>query len=239
MRAGLLLFIALAALPASGAEPETLHLVTEDIAPINMAGPNVGEVRGIATEVIEKALAEYKIPYTISIESWPRAYDMALHGHNTCVYSTSRSEDRAPLFKWVGPVIRDRWVLFGRIDGPAPASLDDVRGHAIGGHYNGAATLYLKERGFSIDEESDFHASMNRVVARQLDYAVSGLLVGAYAISHDKDLDDIVPVLAFKDSILYLACNKSVPDHVVEQLNASVARMVADGTVAAITRRYQ
>ena len=238
-RAGFLLGMMLTVLPALEARAETLSLVAEELAPINMSGPGEKKASGIATEVIEMAFADIKVPYTISFNSWSRSFEMALHDRNTCLFSASRTAEREPLFKWVGPIVKDRWVLFGRIDGPALTSLDDARTHSIGGHFDGASTRYLKGLGFQIDEGADYHSNLRRVEARQLDYAVSGLLTGAHAIAHDKGLTDIVPVFAFKDIDLYMACNKSVPDRIVERLNAVVERLSADGTVASIVRRYQ
>jgi polar amino acid transport system substrate-binding protein len=239
LRAGWVVWVILAIVPGAAAPAETLHFVTEDVAPVTMAGPARGEIRGIATELVEKALAESRIPYDVSLFSWARAYDMALNDHDTCVYSTSRTAERDPLFKWIGPIVRDRWVLFGRIDGPALTSLDQARGHSIGGHYDGASTRYLKSLGFEIDEVADFHSNMRRVAAHRLDFAVSGLLGGAYAIAHDTELADIVPVLSFKDVDLYVACNKSVSDKIVARLNVIVQRMSEDGTVAATIKHYQ
>ena len=238
-RAGFLLAVMLVAGMVAPAGAETLILVTEELAPINMAGLGDKKAGGISTEVIEMALADIKVPYTIAINSWARSYEMALRDRNTCVYSTSRTPEREELFKWVGPLVKDRWVLFGRIDGPALSTLDDARAHTIGGHYSGASTHYLKTMGYQVDETSDYLSNLKRVEARRLDYAVSGLLSGAYAIAHDKGLADIVPVFAFKDIDLYLACNKSVPDRIVERLNAVIERLSADGTVASIVRRYQ
>lgn len=238
-RAGLLLWTVLAVVPGLGAGAETLRLVAEEMAPLNMAGPGEGGVIGIATEVIGTALARSRISHTVSLQPWTQAYDMALRQRDTCVYSTSRTEERIPHFKWIGPVVHDRWVLFGRIDGPAPVTLDDVHGSSIGGHYAGALTAYLESLGFTIDKRNDYHSNMVLVAEHRLDYAVAGLVAGAYAISRDKDLADIVPVLAIKDNDLYLACNRSVPDRVVDRLNAALTRMNADGTTAAILRRYQ
>lgn len=238
-RAGQVAAVVLAVLAGATASAETLHLVTEEVAPINMAGAKPGEIRGISTDLVEKALAESHIPHDVTLQSWDSAYDTALHGRDSCVYSTSRTEERETLFKWVGPIVRDRWVLFGRIDGPALTSLEDARGHTIAGHYDSASTRYLKEQGFEIDEIADFHSNMKKVEARQLDYAASGLLAGAYAIARDKELGDVVPVFAFKDIDLYMACNKSVPDKLVARLNAIFQRMSEDGTVTAMVKRYQ
>ena len=238
-RAGWVILLLVSAQPVRSLPAEMMHLVTEDVAPINMVGPAEGEVRGIVTELIDKALVESHISYDVSVHSWAHAYDLALSEPNTCVYSTSRTEERQSLFKWVGPIVRDRWVLFGRIDGPALSTLEAARGHSIGGHFDGASTRYLKSLGFQIDEVADFHTNMQRVADHRLDYAVAGLLGGAYAIAHDKELADVVPVLAFKDIDLYLACNKAVPDKTIAKLNDMVRRLAEDGTVAATIKRYQ
>lgn len=239
MRVGLGTWMVVAVLLGGNARAETLRLVTEDVPPINTVSGKPGDAGGIATELIEKALAESRISYDVSVHSWTESYAMALHGHGVCVYSTSRTDEREALFKWVGPIVRNRWALFGRIDGPALASLEDARAHSIGGHYDGAPTRYLEGIGFAVDETTDFHSNLRRVEARQIDYAVSGLLTGAYAIAHDKELADIVPVLVFKDIDLYLACNKSVSDKLVARLNGIFQRMTEDGTAAAIIRHYQ
>jgi polar amino acid transport system substrate-binding protein len=239
MRIGQLAGIGVAVLLGVSARAETLRLVTEDVPPINTVSDKPGEAGGIATDLIAKALAESRVSFDVSVHSWTDAYAMALHGRDVCVYSTSRTDERETLFKWVGPIVRNRWALFGRIDGPALASLDDARGHSIGGPYDGAPTRYLKGIGFAVDETTDFHTNLRRVEARQIDYAVSSLLTGAHAIAHDKELADIVPVLVFKDIDLYLACNKSVSDKLVARLNGIFQRMTEDGTVAATLRHYQ
>ena len=229
-------YLALKALSGSQALAETLHLVTEPVPPVNMAGPN-GEVTGLSTELVEAALDKAGIAHTVSLMSWARAFDKARNDINTCVYSTSRTEEREPLFKWIGPIVKDQWVLFGRADGPVPASLEDARSHSIGGHYASAAGDFLKSQGFQIEEMADFQSNLRRVAAHRLDYWAGGLLGGQYAIAHDKELDGIVPVLAFRDVGLYLACNKSVSDKSVGKLNAILKTMAEDGTLAAAAQR--
>jgi polar amino acid transport system substrate-binding protein len=230
--------LALAAVSGSQSLAETLHLVTEQVPPVNMAGPN-GEVTGLSTELVEMALGKAGIARTVSLMSWARAFDMARNDINTCVYSTSRTEEREPWFKWIGPIVKDQWVLFGRADGPLPASLEEARSHSIGGHYASAAGDFLKSQGFQIEEMADFQSNLRRVAAHRLDYWAGGLLGGQYAVAHDTELDGIVPVLAFRDVGLYLACNKSVSDKTVDKLNAILKTMADDGTVTAVKKHYR
>jgi polar amino acid transport system substrate-binding protein len=47
-----------------------------------------------------------------------------------------------------------------------------------------------------------------------------------------------VPVLVFNRVGLYLACHPSVPDRLVERMNAMLDTMRRDGTLERIDRRY-
>jgi polar amino acid transport system substrate-binding protein len=51
--------------------------------------------------------------------------------------------------------------------------------------------------------------------------------------------DKLVPVLSFNKAELYLACNRSVPDALIERLNTTLAAMNKDGTAKALERKYE
>jgi polar amino acid transport system substrate-binding protein len=51
--------------------------------------------------------------------------------------------------------------------------------------------------------------------------------------------DKIIPLLVFNRVKVYLACNPAVPDELVDRLNAALAEMRRDGTLARIERKYE
>jgi polar amino acid transport system substrate-binding protein len=234
-----LLMAAPAAAASGGAVLEPLKLFTEEAEPTNMIEPGTGEITGIVTELVKKALEELGIPYTITMYSWARAYDLALHTENSCVFATGKFEDREALFKWVGPIIMDQWALFGPAGSPPLKSLDQVRDKKIGGNYRDGPTELMKKMGFKIDELVDYHTNMKRMSGHRIDYWVGGVMTTNYVMAHTDQLAPMVPLYKIRDIELDLACNKSLADETIAKLNALIRRYHQDGTVAAISKKYQ
>jgi polar amino acid transport system substrate-binding protein len=77
---------------------------------------------------------------------------MAKNNLDTCVYSTSRTPGREELYKWVGPLVSNNWVLFARADDVRrPKSLEDLRPYTIGTYSNDAIAEYFSLKGFSTE----------------------------------------------------------------------------------------
>lgn len=234
------IFLALSAswLFGSSAGAQTLIIATEDAAPYNMLKQGTSEITGLATELLKKALDEAKVEYSINIYPWARAYRAAQNDANTCVYSTTRTEQREPLFKWIGPLVKNEWVLFGREGSPQLSSLDDAKSGVIGGYLDDAATSYVKQLGLKVEEAPDDHLNLKKLVAKRIDYWVNGIRGGKY-MAKEAGIAGLVPVFKLKDVTLSLACNKSVPDDIVDKLNTIIQKMYDDGTVEAINKKYE
>ena len=88
-----------------------LTLLTEEGPPHNMAGDQPGQIIGMGTELVEKALQSVGVGYKIVLASWRRAYQTALTEADTCVYSTTLTDERKSSFVWIGPLYKNEWVL--------------------------------------------------------------------------------------------------------------------------------
>ena len=62
--------------------------------------------------------------------------------------------------------------------------------------------------------------------------------VGGALVAENGWGKEIVPVLTFKRTELYLACNPSVPDTLIVKMNAALRAMNSEGVSAAIERKY-
>jgi polar amino acid transport system substrate-binding protein len=221
----------------STAQAAPLVITTEDYPPFNMM--KGGELSGLSTDILKKAFADAKVDYNITLYPWQRAYDMAVKEDNTCVYSTTLTDQRQSLFKWVGPVVKNDWILFAKADSTAKVtSLDDIKGATIGGYQGDALTLYLKEKGMKVDEASNDSVNPKKLQAGHIDFWASGRLMGPY-VAAQQGVSGIKPLLVIKETTMYLACNKNVPDETVAKLNASIKKLTDDGTVAALGKAYQ
>jgi polar amino acid transport system substrate-binding protein len=223
---------------AYAASAEPLTIVTEDYPPFNLTKTGGSEVIGISTDLLRKAFEKTGIQYNISLYPWARSYDMAMTTTNTCVYSTTRTEEREPLFKWVGPLVNDDWVLLGRSDSPKLNSLNDAKPYTVGGYQGDAEAIFLKSQGIKVDEANADHLNPQKLMAKRIDYWATSSTLGLYVASH-QGITGLVPILTFKKTQLFLACNKAVPDDVVSKLNASIKQLTDDGTLATITKSYQ
>lgn len=232
--AGAVAFCSVMHVAAVIAAPVTV--VTEDYPPFNMQKDS--NTVGISTDILRGAFQKAGIDYKISMFPWARAYDMATNDANTCVYSTTRTEEREGLFKWVGPLVRNDWVLFGRVDSPKLTSLNDAKNYTIGGYQGDALTNYLKAQGLKVDEANADRLNPQKLQAKRIDYWAAGAALGPYVASRE-GVTGLVPELQIKETQMFLACNKGVSDEVVTKLNAAIKQMMDDGTVKTINAHYQ
>jgi len=222
---------------ASAGAPAQLHLVTEASAPYSMReGPRV---IGIATDILREVLERSGITYTVDLLPWKRAYTEALERRDGCVYSTTRTPEREPLFKWIGPIGEAEWVLMARADRKlALQTLDDARPYRIGTYNGDARDVYLRERGFHVDPAPNDLTNPRKLMLGRIDLWAASTRRSESTLDRLGFAGKIVPVLVFNRIHVYLACNRAVPDDLVTRMNGAVEAMERDGSARAILRRY-
>ena len=222
---------------ASASARPRLVITTESSPPSAMMGEK--QVIGFATDKIRVIMERVGIDYQIDMLPWKRAYLLAQHQADTCVYSTTRVPERETLFKWVGPTHENDWTLFGRADRDYRiASIEDARKYRIGAYNGDVRSDALIAQGFIVDTVQDKLANPRKLLVDRIDLWASSVRVGSAIVAENGWGAQIVPVLTFKRTELYLACNPSVPDALVAKMNAALRAMNSDGVSAAIERKY-
>jgi polar amino acid transport system substrate-binding protein len=217
-----------------------LTLTTEDYPPFNMQDPASKTITGISADKVVELMHRAKEPYTLDIFPWSRAYQSALLSKETCVFSTTRTPEREALFSWVGPLVRNNWVVFARADDQThPKTLDDLRPFIVGGYKDDAVGEFLKEQGINVDPADHDDLNPMKLSAGRVGYWATGELMGRYEIAKAGLADKIVMLFKFKQTELYLACNSNVSPQKIEKLNKILQQMDRDGTSLAIERKYQ
>jgi polar amino acid transport system substrate-binding protein len=225
-------------LACTSAWADGLILTTEDAAPQNYSTDGGKTIVGSATEIINELFKRTQIKMTNTMYPWERAIEMARTEKDTCVYSTTRTEAREKSFSWVGPVAPNDWVLFAKADSKIQLnSLDDAKKYKVGGYRGDAVSLYLKDEKFRVDEATNDEQSIRKLDAGRIDLWATGIQSGPYNAKKMKI--NVKPVLSFKKTELYLACNPSVSPEIISKLNNTLAAMVKDGTVGKINKKYQ
>lgn len=219
---------------------QALTLTTEDAPPFNMTDPRTGAISGVATDKVIELMRRAGEVYTLASYPWSRAYLMAQQDKDTCVFSTTRTPERESHFKWVGPLVRNDWVVYARADDTRhPATLTDLHPYILGVYRDDAVGVFLKEHGFTVDVANNDAQNVQKLMLKRIDFWPTGELSGQYLIRQNGYRGQIVPLFTFNRTELYLACNPAIETERLEHLNRLLQEMNQDGTSAAIERRYQ
>ncbi len=100
-----LLLICLVSGSAAAASVDDIIFMTEQYPPYNLEEDN--KLQGIAVDTLALMLQRAGSKQTredIEMLPWARGYKRVLSEPNTCLFSTTRTEERENLFKWVGPI---------------------------------------------------------------------------------------------------------------------------------------
>jgi polar amino acid transport system substrate-binding protein len=215
----------------------TMHLLTEQYPPFNMVLDN-GQVGGMSTDVVRELFKRAKLPYRIELQPWIRAFNTAVMENNTCVYSTTRTDNRERQFKWVGPLVENTWALYG---GPASPkgiyALEDARKYVIGGYSGDAESQYLIGLGFNVELTPTDDLNIRKLAVGHIDFWASSKPRGDYLIKLQK-ISNIKMLLTFNNVFLYLACNPNVPDITIRRLNDTLSVMQHDGFYDKLRKHY-
>ncbi|NGZ82762.1 substrate-binding periplasmic protein [Duganella aceris] len=221
---------------ASAGTAAPLSITTEHSPPSSMLGPD--GVTGRETDKIREMMARTGTDYTIDLLPWKRAYMMAQKRGQTCVYSTSRTPEREALFKWVGPTDEAEWQFWGLADHEFPLkTIEDARKLRIGTYVGNASDDYLRSRGFNVDAVSNDSVNPQKLLLNRIDLWAVAMRTGPAPRQFGWS-EKVVPLLVFNRVKVYLACNPAVPDELIDRLNAALAEMRRDGTMARLERKY-
>ena len=234
---GLLAVSSLFALPAQAELPPDYKVVlqTENFPPFNMAEQNKNfardaNIQGVSTTIVREMFKRAGIDYTMTLRfPWSRVYDDTLAHANYGLFSTSMSEARRPLFKWVGPIAKVEGVLvaadpkIGNL-----ASLDQARQYRIGSYKDGAVSQALERAGLQPSNALRDQENIAKLTGGKIDLWATTDPVWRYH-ANQAGVSGLRTVLIVDRSDMYLALNLETPDEVVSRLQQALEQMKNEG----------
>ncbi len=214
----------------------SLVINTEEAAPRNFTKD--GKIVGSSTDVLQLILEKSGVKAEIRMLPWQRAYGEALEQANTCVYSTSLTDERKPLFKWVTPLGVNQWTLLTTKERDLKVtSLEEAKKYKIGTYQGDAKeAFFLKQGGFTIDSIANNDLNEKKLVSGRIDlWAENVATVNAMIKKGNANLK---PTFVFHEVEMALACNKNTPDDVIDKMNAALNELKKSGKIAEIERKY-
>ncbi|AKJ97702.1 amino acid ABC transporter substrate-binding protein [Pseudomonas chlororaphis] len=222
----------------------SLVLLTENFPPYNMAknGKNFAQdenIQGIAVDIVREIFKRADITYSLTLRfPWERIYKLALENPGYGVFVMARLPEREKLFKWVGPIGPDDWIMLAKADSTiALDSLEQARKYRIGAYKGDAIAETLGKQGLNPIVVLRDQDNARKLVNGQIDLWATGDPAGRY-LARQEGVSDLKTVLRFNSAELYLALNKNVPDEVVARLQKALDELRREGAVDAIMARY-
>nr|BFE92221.1 hypothetical protein GCM10020185_27570 [Pseudomonas brassicacearum subsp. brassicacearum] len=135
----------------------SLVLLTENFPPYNMAknGKNFAQdenIHGIAVDIVREVFKRADISYSLTLRfPWERIYKLALENPGYGVFLSWRGcRSVKKLFKWVGPIGPDDWIMLAKADSKiALGSLEQARQYKVGAYKGDAIAETLTKQGLN------------------------------------------------------------------------------------------
>lgn len=214
-------------------------IMTEEFPPYNYT--ENGKLTGLSSEVLFELAKRVGHGTEVEVLPWARAYGLIQKQDGLILYSMTRTEQRENMFKWVGPVASNKWVLFAKKGaGLTIGSLDDAKKVGkIGTYKDDAAESFLKENGFTnLDSVLDDMLNVPKLTAGRIDLWITGELQGIQKAKEKGMNDQIEKVFDVQDTQLYIAFSKNTGDDVIATWQKALDDMKADGSYDAIVKKY-
>jgi polar amino acid transport system substrate-binding protein len=225
--------------------PDTdIVLLTENFPPYNMAknGKNFAQdenINGIAVDIVREMFKRADITYSLTLRfPWERVYKLALENPGYGAFVMARLPDREKLFKWVGPIGPDDWIMLAKADSKITLeSLEQARKYKIGAYKGDAIAETLTKQGLKPVVVLRDQDNAKKLISGQIDLWATGDPAGRY-LARQEGVNGLKTVLRFNSAELYLALNKDVPDETVAKLQAALDQLRKEGRVDEIMARY-
>lgn len=246
VKSGLLFALVLMASAAHAELPEDYKVVllTENFPPFNMAVDDKNFARddgidGISADIVREMFKRAGIKYSLTLRfPWDRLYRLTLDKPNYGLFSTTYTEERKPLFKWVGPLAKTGWVLLAAPGSDIKVtSLKDSAKYKIGAYKNDAVSQALESEGMQPINALRDQENVKKLTSGKIDLWATTDPVGRY-IAKQEGVSGLNTVLRFKEAELYLALNKDTPDEVVQRLQKALDELRAEGFIDDMTNSY-
>ncbi len=220
----------------AAAQAADVMLFTEDYAPLNFERD--GQIVGLGADQVFEMMTRAGISYEAELTQWSRAIGQGEREANTCVFSTTHTEERDPKFKWIEPLATDRTILMRKKGNPiAPTTVAEAQAFRIGTQTGDYTVGLLESQGFgNIDLAPAQAATLKKLLGGRIDLMAAS---GAYFDTLVAEGAEVEEVLELSSSTMSLACSLQTDQELVDRMQAALQSMIDDGTQASITAKYQ
>ena len=206
-------------------------IMTEHLPPYNYKEDGV--IRGISTDLLLRIMNRLDYPVErsdIVLLPWSRAYKLLQITPNSMLFSMVRTEQREPLFKWVGPLIQFNLGLIAlKQKNITIGSLEEANRYRIGAVRDGAPEqILLKKRveRENIDSVTSAEMNIRKLYSGRIDLFAYSIEPAYFIIRKlGLDPDDFEDVFVFYRKELYIAFNRNIDDRIIAEFQDALVQI--------------
>lgn len=163
----------------------------------------------------------------IKLLPWTNCYQRALENNNTAIFLTARLPQREQLFKWAGPIISGKYVLFARKDkNISITATEDLRKYKIGTIKDDVAVQLLLDKGLKKEDlmlETASAPIIEMLDNGSIDAWAYNDITGIWQIQESgRNANDYRAAYTLGNFEAYLAFNNKTPDSLVNSFQQAI-----------------
>ena len=217
-----------------------ITLVTEENPPFNYT--ESGKPTGATTAVVREITRRLGIAGDIQVMPWTRGYKLLSSEPNVVLFTTALTQKREPLFQWVGPLYTVRLGFYARkSDARRIDSLEAAKQvGAIATYKDDFREQLLTSLGFTnLDSSKSPQSNLRKLMSGRVDLWFYDN-IGPYQVAREVGIDpnEIEEVFTYQQHFSYIAISKQTSPVIVQQWQATLDEMKADGTFWWLTRKW-
>lgn len=238
----LLTWLVVPSLPAQ--EIPEFKIMTEHWIPYQFEKD--GKLQGIAIDLLAEMLIRLGSRQGIEdfkIYPWARGYHQAQTEKNTILFSTTRTEERETLFKWVGPITLNKTCLIAKKDRQIKINtVDDISKYRIGTVIGDVSEQLLLDEGISkkrLDQNTKGSNNIRKLQLNRIDLTpqhFAGFKQGAINLGFNPD--NFECVFNLRSNEISYAFHKATPDWLIKRFQKEFDTTKSEGLLKSIYQRY-
>ncbi len=217
------------------AQAQTIKLDTEEYPPLNYREENA--YKGTSVEQVKLLMQDAGLDYSIEMMPWARALSMATTQQDHCVFTTVHNAERDPKFKWVEPLLTARTVLMRRAGSDVnPSTIEEAKAYSVGTQRDDYTQTILEAHEFpKVDLAVNQTLSLKKLLSGRIDLMP---VSEDYFAVLQREGKAVEVALVLAEDVYSIACNPGISDEIVDRMQSSLDKLIADGTQAMIFKKY-
>lgn len=233
------LFLLLSSLASPLVWAGQLRLYLQEFTPFTYTDNKNSTFHGILTDKVAEIMKRAGLTYQFNSTSLARGLHAIQNDEQACLFGFRRTPERESQYSWVGPLISDNWVLYGKKSQHPPIkTFEESKAYLVGSYKNAATGLQLAEQGYRINFASQDSDNPRLLTLGRIDFWIVSELHGL-TLAQQQNLDqDIVKVLKYRHIDLYMLCHQKFDKAQIDLFNKINKDVDNDGTMDKLIRKY-